>query len=310
MEGVERLGVLEVRFDHDEIDDTTLERWRVLASLVGLLVSSKGTYSDVYTEIQRSRAMTLQAEMVWAFMAPRTFATSRVLFAAALEPAYDVGGDAFDHSLIGDRFHVSLFDSVGHDLTAGLISSVAMASCRTARRTGGDLTDIAVRADRAIAGEFGGSRFATALLCDLDIGTGEFTWLPCGHPPPVLIRDGEVKELIRTPCLPLGLGEIDALESGDGTYGTIYTEKLQAGDRVLLYTDGVIEGRAENGEQFTLERLAGHIATHIADGLSAPEVLRCINLSVLEHQRGRLTDDATMIIMEWMPTRPEDQLTL
>lgn len=76
---------------------------------------------------------------------------------------------------------MSLFDSVGHDLTSGLISSVAMASCRTTRRSGGDLADIADRADRAIAAEFGASRFATALLCDLDVSTGEFTWLPCGH---------------------------------------------------------------------------------------------------------------------------------
>jgi serine phosphatase RsbU (regulator of sigma subunit) len=141
--------------------------------------------------------MALQAEMVWAFMAPRTFATSRVRFVCALEPAYEVGGDALDHSLIGDRFHVSLFDSVGHDLTAGLIFSVAMASCRTTRRSGGGLTDIAVRADQAIANEFGASRFATALLCDLDIAGGTFAWLPCGHPPPLLIRGETVTELAR-----------------------------------------------------------------------------------------------------------------
>jgi hypothetical protein len=142
MEGVERLGVLELCFPHmdghagEELDAATLESCRILASLAGLLVASKGTYSDVYTEIQRSQAMAPQAEMVWAFLAPRTFATSRVLFAAALEPAYEVGGDAFDHSLTGDHFHVSIVDSVGHDLTAALISSVTMASCRTTAAPG------------------------------------------------------------------------------------------------------------------------------------------------------------------------------
>ncbi len=334
VESVERLGVLELCFASDaavlgtdpggKISGTTLERCRVLASLVGLLISSKGTYSDIYTEIQRSRAMALQAEMVWAFLAPRTFATSNVLFAAALEPAYEVGGDAYDHSLIGDHLHVSIFDSVGHDLTSGLISSVAMASCRTTRRSGGDLTDIAVGADQAIAGEFGSSRFATALLCDLDIATGEFTWIPCGHPPPVLIRGTKAKELVRRPCLPLGLGEIDTdlpvrrgrrgRQDGDiapaGTYGPGYTEQLQAGDRILLYTDGVTEGRGEDGRQFSLRRLNEFIVDHIADGLSAPEILRTINRSVLDHQRGRLTDDATMILLEWKPVSPEHQLTL
>ena len=95
--------------------------------------------------------MALQAEMVWAFLAPRTFATDGVMVSAALEPAYEVGGDAYDYSLIGDRLHVSVFDAVGHDLAAGLLASVAMASCRCARRSGGTLQDIVTRAGHAIA---------------------------------------------------------------------------------------------------------------------------------------------------------------
>jgi serine phosphatase RsbU (regulator of sigma subunit) len=313
VEGVERLGVLELCFadDNDKVSDATVERCRILASLVGLLIASKSTYSDTYTELQRSRTMALQAEMVWAFMAPRTFATGQVLFAAALEPAYEVGGDAFDHSLIGDRFHVSLFDSVGHDLTSGLISSVAMASCRTTRRSGGDLIDIADRADRAIAAEFGASRFATALLCDLDVSTGEFTWLPCGHPPPLLIRGNEkIEELIRRPRLPLGLSEIDAGEEHRQPPVPAYTEQLRAGDRLLLYTDGVVEGRDEDGRPFNLARLSDFVLRHTAEGLAAPELLRRLNRAILEHQRGRLTDDATLILLEWLPERHGRQLTL
>jgi hypothetical protein len=339
LEGVERLGVLELCFTHDggeastrlleagtggKISAATLERCRILASLTGLLIASKGTYSDIYTEIQRSQAMALQAEMVWAFMAPRTFATSRVQFASALEPAYEVGGDAFDHSLMGDRFHVSLFDSVGHDLTSGLISSVAMASCRTTRRSGGGLTDIAVRADQAIASEFGASRFATALLCDLDLASGEFAWLPCGHPPPLLIRGDKVKELDRRPCLPLGLAEIDVHlaergqvaadgSSSDGYSGAPvagYTEQLQVGDRLLLYTDGVTEGRDDDGRQFSTARLGDFVIRRSSEGLAAPEILRSLNRAVLDHQRGRLSDDATVILLEWMPKRPGHRLTL
>jgi hypothetical protein len=323
MEGVERLGVLELCFPHmdgragEELDAATLESCRILASLAGLLVASKGTYSDVYTEIQRSQAMAPQAEMVWAFLAPRTFATSRVLFAAALEPAYEVGGDAFDHSLAGDHFHVSIVDSVGHDLTAALISSVTMASCRTTRRSGGGLTDIALRADRAISAEFGEFRFATALLCDLDIATGLFSWLPCGHPPPLLIRGEEApRELHGRPCLPLGLAEIDGERSPEDSSGGYdqapvsgYTEQLQPGDRLLLYTDGVIEGRGEDGRQYSLARLSDFIVRGTADGLTAPEILRRLNGTILEHQRGRLSDDATAILLEWRPEQHGGRLT-
>jgi serine phosphatase RsbU (regulator of sigma subunit) len=267
-------------------------------------------YSDSYAEIRRSRKMAVQAEMVWAFMAPRTFATERVLLAAALEPAYEVGGDAFDHSLLGDRLHVSLFDSVGHDLTAGLISSVAMASCRTTRRSGGDLTEIAACADQVISEQFGASRFATALLCDLDTTTGEFTWLPCGHPPPLLIREGKVvKQLTRSPRLPLGLSqEPGDVEEPASSY--VSSERLQPGDRLLLYTDGVIEGRAADGREFGLARLSDFVIRNSAEGLPAPETLRRLNRAIIEYQAGALRDDATVILLEWIPDDPERQLTV
>ena len=311
VDGTERLGVMELSVaDRDRAEQITLEHCRMLGSLTGLVIASKSAFSDSYAAIRRSRTMAVQAEMVWAFMAPRTYATQRVLLAATLEPAYEVGGDAFDHSHLGDRLQVSLFDSVGHDLTAGLISSVAMASCRTSRRSGGDLTEIAARADRAISEQFGASRFATALLCDLDTTTGEFTWLPCGHPPPLLIREGKVvKELTRPPRLPLGLIE-DPGDVENPTPSYVSTEHLQPGDRLLLYTDGVIEGRAADGQEFGLARLSDFVIRNSAEGLPAPETLRRLNRAIIEYQAGPLRDDATVILLEWIPDDPEHRLTV
>jgi Stage II sporulation protein E (SpoIIE) len=311
--GTERLGVIEMCLEGaaghmgapgDETDKELLARCRALSSLAALIVASKSVYCDTYARIQRSREMAPQAELVWAFMVPRTVATDRVLLAAAVEPAYEVGGDAFDHSLFGDRLHVAIFDSVGHDLTAGLISSVALASCRASRRTGGDLHEIAACADHAIAGQFGASRFATALLCDLDVVTGEFRWLPCGHPAPLLIREAKViKELARDPRLPLGLAE-------DRGRDAVCTEQLQPGDRLLLYTDGVTEGRAADGREFGVDRLCDFVIRHSAEGLSAPETLRRLNRAIIGYQDGCLRDDATVVLVEWMPEDPEHQLTV
>jgi serine phosphatase RsbU (regulator of sigma subunit) len=298
--GAERLGVMEVCFTEEETPEEP-ERIRTLATYAGLIIAAKSGHQDGYAEIRRSQEMAVQAEMVWAFLAPRTIATDRVLVAATLEPAYEVGGDAFDHSLTDDGLHVSIFDSVGHDLTAGLISSVAMATCRTIRRAGGGLTDLAAGADGAIASQFGPSRFATALLCDLDTASGEFSWLPCGHPPPLLIRDNRViKELFHPPRPPLGLGT-----EGDSP---VYAERLQRGDRLLLYTDGVVEGRAAGGRDFGLERLSDFVIRHSAEGLPPAETLRRLTRAVLEYQEGDLRDDATVILLEWMPhLRPAAQ---
>ncbi|GAA0895232.1 hypothetical protein GCM10009574_067740 [Streptomyces asiaticus] len=68
--------------------------------------------------------------------------TGRVVSTAVLEPAYELGGDAFDHSFTEDVPHVTILDAVGHDLASGLATSVAMAGSRNARRTGADLTSL------------------------------------------------------------------------------------------------------------------------------------------------------------------------
>ena len=196
-------------------------------------MAAKGACSDTYARARRSHEMALQGELVLAFLAPRTF----------------------DYSLAGDLLHVSLFDAVGHDLAAGLVASVAMASCRSTRRAGGSLPDAVTNADQAITGHFGRDRFATALLCELDLSSGQFRWIPGGRP----------------------------------------------GDRLLLYTDGVTEGRSATGTPFGIRRLAEFVIGQGSAGTPAPKALRLLNNQVLEHQRGRLSDDATVVVVEWRP---------
>jgi serine phosphatase RsbU (regulator of sigma subunit) len=256
--------------------------------------------------------MALQAELVWAFLAPRTFATEQVVLSALLEPAYEAGGDAFDYSLLGDHLHVSIFDALGHDLAAGLLASVGMAACRSTRRAGGSLADIAARADSAIADFFGDERFVTAVLCDLDVATGLLSWIPCGHPPPLLIRNGTVRELVRAARPPLGLARAFARRAARtadvADLAPLCTERLEPGDRILLYTDGVVEGRDAEGSSFGLQRLADFIIGHDSMLLPAPEMMRRLNQAIVEYQDGRLQDDATAVLIEWRPAQPERTL--
>jgi hypothetical protein len=311
VDGTERLGVLSLTVAG--VSEAMLGRYRALASLTGLMITAKASYSDTYAQAQRSREMALQAELVWAFPPPRTFATDRVLVAVSLEPAYEAGGDAFDYSLLGDHLHVSIFDALGHDLSAGLLASVGIASCRSTRRAGGSLAAIAARADDAIAGFFGEERFVTALLCDLDLATGLLTWIPCGHPPPLLIRGRTVKELARTARPPLGLADVYGRRGkethDDAVSAPLCTERLEPGDRVLLYTDGVTEGRAADGTMFGLQRLADFIIRHSSALLPAPETMRRLNHAIVEYQQGRLRDDATAVLIEWQPNQPGRSLT-
>ena len=311
VDGTARLGVL--RLTVADASEAMLERYRALASLAGLMIVAKASYSDTYARAHRAREMALQAELVWAFLPPRTFATEQVLVSASLEPAYEVGGDAFDYSLLGDHLHVSIFDALGHDLAAGLLASVGIASCRSTRRAGGSLAAIAARADDAIAGFFGDDRFVTALLCDLDVVTGLLRWIPCGHPPPLLIRSRAVKELARAARPPLGLGDLSSRRKKGGQDNSasapLCVERLEPRDRVLLYTDGVTEGRAADGTSFGLQRLADFIIRHTSALLPAPETMRRLNRAIVEYQHGRLRDDATVVLIEWQPDQPGRTLT-
>ncbi|MFD5384155.1 PP2C family protein-serine/threonine phosphatase, partial [Streptomyces sp. NPDC127074] len=84
----------------------------------------------------------------------------------------------------------------------------------------------------------------------------------------------------------------------------IHETALEPGDRILLYTDGVVESRDEGGEQFGLERFADHIIRSTAAGENAPEVLRLLIHAILDHGHSQLSDDATILMIEWRPPDP------
>ncbi|MEO5876033.1 MAG: PP2C family protein-serine/threonine phosphatase [Streptosporangiaceae bacterium] len=299
LDGADRLGVLELLVA--ELDDSVSARLRMLASVTALILVSKRAYGDTYLQTRRLEPVQLPAELEWAFMPPLTFATEQVVVSGLLEPAYEVGGDAFDYALLQDTLHVSMFDAVGHDLEAGLTSSVAMAACRNSRRADLDLHDMVQTIDDTLAARFA-DRFATAILLQLHLPTGTLRWVNCGHPPPLLVRDGRVVKVLDSGTgkphrPPLGLGPVFGVENP----GPDQHEQLQPGDRVLLYTDGIVEARSPDGVFFGIERLTDFILRHAAEQMPAPETLRRLMRGILDHHDERLSDDATIVLLEWRP---------
>ncbi|MGW4895567.1 PP2C family protein-serine/threonine phosphatase [Kitasatospora sp. NPDC004240] len=295
IDGIGRIGVLRVAAP--VLDEGLLIRCEALASVAALLVATKAPFSDVLVETMRTRPMSLQAELLWAFVPPRTIGTRRVTSSALLEPAYEVGGDAFDHSVAGNRLHVTLVDAMGHDLASGGCSAVALAACRSTRRAGGTLADIATAIDTALT-EWIPDRLLTCVIADLDTGTGELTWINCGHPAPLLLRGRRIvdRALERRRHTPLGLPL--------GTPTTpipVHTARLEPGDRILIYSDGITDARDLRGQLFGEEQLVETVVRAMADGLPAPEALRRLMQRILTHQGRRLRDDATILLVDWHP---------
>ncbi|WP_342779314.1 PP2C family protein-serine/threonine phosphatase, partial [Nonomuraea turkmeniaca] len=301
LDGTERIGVLGTTVS--KVDE--LVEWRVkqLASLVAVMVVSKRPHSDSYARVVRARPMTLSAEVMWNLLPPGTYANEDVVVSAALEPAYEMGGDAYDYAIDGSRLHLALFDAMGHDTSAGLTASVAMGSCRHNRRQGMELPEIGEAVDAAIKEQFTG-RFATGILGCLDLETGLLNWVNRGHHPPLVIRGGQLVatlESVPIPDPPMGFGL--------GFSVGLLRYQLQRGDRLLFYTDGIIEAKSPDGETFGLDRFVDFVIRQEADGVSAPETLRRLIQAILRHQSGRLQDDATVMTVEWRSERLR-QLTL
>ncbi|MGM1058493.1 PP2C family protein-serine/threonine phosphatase [Saccharothrix sp. Mg75] len=306
LDGTERLGVLRIDLPAgaDPHDRVLRERCWALAGQVAHLVLSKQLYSDLFHRVRRTRPLSVASELLWQLLPPKVFACEQVVIAAAMEPYDQVGGDGYDYAVDEGRAYVAIFDAMGHDLHAGLTTSIALAATRNARRAGADLVGAAELADDTIAAHRPSDSYsyATAFLAHLELDSGELHYLNAGHPPPAVLRDGRVVRLLDAPGrTPLGLGEMNT------TKPVVLREQLEPGDRVLFYSDGVVEARNPRGQQFGLDRLVDLTERHEAAGLPAPETLRRVVRAVLDHQGGQLQDDATLLMLEWTTT---DQATL
>jgi len=290
LDGTERLGVLRATVGPGVKEpERTLSQ---MAGLIALMIVSKRPFSDAYALLTRTRPMSVSAEMAWRLMPPLTFANDRMTIGAAVEPAYDLGGDAFDYGLAGDIVNLAIFDAMGHDTTSGLTANLAVATCRNSRLQGAGPVETGKAIEAVLTKQFESGGYATGLIADLDTRTGWLSWANFGHPSPVVIRGGRwVSSLDCPPAGPLG--------TGLGDTATLCHRQLEPGDRILLYTDGIVEARDPQKQEFGLERFVDFIIRRNADGLPVPETLRRLVHNILDHHAGRLDDDATVLLLEW-----------
>ncbi|MCW2681220.1 MAG: protein serine/threonine phosphatase [Frankiales bacterium] len=291
-ERAERLGVLGLTVDVlDESDRGLAEELGLVAAL---LVLASASYCDRFHLQRRRQDMDLAAEMQWALLPPLTFSCGGTTVAGLLEPAYEVGGDCFDYALNGSTLSFAVFDAMGHGLPSSVIAGLAVNAYRHARRSGVQLDRLLSSMEAAVAGLMGDT-FVTAVAGELDVRTGTLRWVSGGHPSPLVLRGGSPLPDPDVPgSLPLGLGLLGRTERAEPT-----ELSLQPGDRVLLYTDGVVEARSPEGEEFGSDRLADVFVRESGSGLLPSEVLRRLVHGCLEFQGGRLRDDATLLLLEW-----------
>jgi phosphoserine phosphatase RsbU/P len=296
LDGTDRVGVLVFTVDHLDEHDRRLTRR--LAGLVADMLVTKSLYTDRFFQARRRQPMSLSAEMQWQLLPPLMMTTPQVAVAGALEPAYDVAGDSFDYALNDNVLHLCIIDAMGHGLDAALMATLAIGAYRHARRTDVDLADLYAAMDAAIADQFDSDRFATAQMAQLDVTSGLLRWVNAGHPPPLLIRGLRiVGELDNPPTLPLGFG---------GATPTVTERELLRGDRLLFFTDGLVEERSRGGAEFGEARMHELIERVEADGVPVQESLRRLSGVLMSERGGATTDDSTLLMVEWRGAPADD----
>jgi serine phosphatase RsbU (regulator of sigma subunit) len=292
MEGANRIGLLELEFDHPPPLPSPFSD-QVIALFV-LLVMNLKRYSDEWERARRVQPLSVAAEIQWGLLPPLTCETDEISIGGMLEPAYSIGGDSFDYAFNGDRLDFAIVDAIGRGMPAVLMSATAINTLRNDRRAGRGLTSSYETTDRIIESQFGDHNFVTAQIASLDVGTGVLSWVSAGNIPPMLVRNGTYGgELQCAPSLPLGLG---------GQVAEVATVSLQRGDRVLFHTDGLTESKSPNRELFGSERLADLLVRASLEDLSVAETARRLSKSIVEYSGG-LEDDATLVLLEYHGSR-------
>ncbi|NUQ97692.1 MAG: serine/threonine-protein phosphatase [Streptomyces sp.] len=290
LDGSDQVGVLALTVD--DVGDGDRRLLRRLAGLVADILVTKNAYTDQFFQARRREPMSVSAEIQWSLLPPLTMSVPQVELAGILEPAYRVAGDSFDYALNDHILHMAVIDAMGHGLDAAAMATIAIGAYRHARRVFVSLSEKYAFMDDAISRQFGPDHFVTAQLMHLNIATGEMELVNAGHPAPLLIREGRVvRQLESATTLPVGFG---------GEEPKVREHTLKRGDRVLCYTDGIIEEHVAGGEPFGEERLircVNRLGKEPSQGLRAD--LRRLSHTLKRERGGRTTDDATLFLIEW-----------
>jgi serine phosphatase RsbU (regulator of sigma subunit) len=210
-----------------------------------------------------------------------------------------LGGDFLDAFPLSDgRLALLIGDVAGHGPESASLAVALRASWRALLLSGTVSSDTVIAAlnEIALAEQASAEAFATVCVCKISADRDEIVWSSAGHPAPIVDSDGAIAELQGTIAPPLGITPRAGWPRN--------TARLAAGDRILLHTDGLTEGRADPsaderlgvpGLIDALRRLAGEPLGHatlevLVDGVTAAN-------------GGPLPDDVAILAVEILPPR-------
>ncbi|HEV7701381.1 MAG TPA: SpoIIE family protein phosphatase [Pyrinomonadaceae bacterium] len=275
----------EASFSTEHLDILT-----TLASVASIRVENASLLDERIERERMERELELATEIQQRFQPAGPPVVDGYEFQGISFSCYEIGGDYYDFIERHDgKMMVALGDVSGKGTAAALLMSSLHASIHAqvaAKRTLGEtvhsINDYLVENTPA-------NRFVTLFIAELDPATSEMKFINAGHNPPVVGRaDGTIEQL-ESGGLPLGLMGYAEYETG--------SIKLEPGDAVVIYSDGVSEANNLSEDEFGMDRLKDVIRSNVTRSASA---MRDKIESALSDFTGTApaNDDITLVIVK------------
>lgn len=266
----------------DEITSITAEKERISAEL------------DV--------AKRIQADMLPSIFPPFPDRNEFDIY-ASMTPAKEVGGDFYNFFFI-DRDHLALViaDVSGKGIPAALFMMVTSIIISDIAKTGAPPSDVLTKANDRICSHNQADMFVTVWLGVLEISTGRLISANAGHEDPAICRKNGEFELIESKH-GLMIGTIEGIVYKDFEF------RLNSGDKLFLYTDGVHEATNEQDQMFRISRMIDSLNAY--KDQSPTEILKGVHKSVNEFVgNAPQFDDLTMLCIEMKKKSLSESLTV
>ena len=272
--------------NHPARPGTLVSHLGVFVLLTAFAVANAVLRAAVQRRLSRVRAVARVAQSALLREVPATVTAGRMAsryVSAAAEAR--VGGDILEVVSEGGRTRWLIGDTRGKGLPAVRLAAVATTSFRDAcAQPGLSLTEIARVVDRSVTLAAGEEDFVTALFAEFD-PHGWLELVTCGHPPPLRLNSGGGLQALTPGAYATPLGLHPDMKTSTFTVGD--------GDRLVFYTDGLLEARDRAGRYFRLEdcadTLRGPDLEAAADGLLD---------RLVAHTGRRLDDDVAVLLFE------------
>ena len=219
-----------------------------------------------------------------------------------LIPQKEVGGDLYDFFLKKGYLYFCIGDVSGKGVPAALVMSVTRALFRTITAKENDPAKIIEQMNNSMAEMNDQNMFVTLFLGALNLSTGELRYCNAGHNAPILMSSDEVIELDVKANLPLGI-------FSGYNYAT-QSKKIEEGDILFLYTDGITEAENNKHMLYGEERLKDGLRNIGGESTTVSDIVVSIQKDVESFVgKAEQSDDITMLALRYLPKQETNKET-